>query len=299
MPSQEAQKHQRQREDLAEAMAKTVLNEWRKVDPEHVARQWQRLLPRVTSMVQAGQFMAAQQTPEFMHSLLHDEDDGPSIVAERFAQAAPDGRPLDTLLALPAAKVEQAKRKGFGLRRAKAFGASMLDMLVRTVVADTGRQADKVAMFGNRRVTSYVRVVEMPACSRCIILAGNEYSMSTGFARHPNCDCTMEPVTRKHKPIVADPQDLYDAMSDAQRRKTFGKAGAKAIADGARLSSVVNARKGMAKIEMHGVRVHVTYTGTGSRKKKRPPRLMPEEIYRIADSREDAIRLLYKNGYLR
>jgi hypothetical protein len=55
----------------------------------------------------------------------------------------------------------------------------------------------------------------------------------------------------------------------------------------------------MAEVEMFGKTVQVTYVGTGSRRKKRPPRLMPEEIYKQAESREHAIRLLYKNGYLR
>ncbi|WP_454338197.1 hypothetical protein [Streptomyces glaucescens] len=88
-------------------------------------------------------------------------------------------------------------------------------------------------------------------------------------------------------------------MSEAQRRKVFGDAGRKAIEDGANIYSVVNARKAMAEVEMFGRTVQVTYAGTGSRKKKRPPRLMPEEIYRQAETREQAIRLLYKHGYLR
>jgi len=180
-----------------------------------------------------------------------------------------------------------------------ARGAVFLDMVVRTVIADTGRQADQAAMVANRNVIAYVRVVELPACSRCLILAGREYGVSTGFLRHPRCDCTMEPVTRKNRPTPLDAEDLFDSMTPAQRRKVFGEAGTKAIEDGARISSVVNARKSMAQVEMHGETVHVTYAGTGSRKKKRPPRLMPEEIYKQAESREHAIRLLYKNGYLR
>src|SRR5690606_1977605 len=110
---------------------------------------------------------------------------------------------------------------------------------------------------------------------------------------------TMEPVTRKHRPMPLDAQSLYESMDDAQRRHVFGEAGAKAIADGARISSVVNARKRFDQVGLYGRTVQVTYTGTGSKKKKRPPRLMPEEIYRQAESREQAIRLLYKNGYLR
>ncbi|WP_266696480.1 hypothetical protein [Streptomyces sp. NBC_01571] len=155
-------------------------------------------------------------------------------------------------------------------------------------------------MVGNVRVTSYVRVVELPACSRCIILAGREYSVSQGFLRHPRCDCTMEPVVKRRKAPVLDAEDLFQSMTPDQRHRTFGEAGTKAIEDGSRISSVVNARKSMDQVEMFGRTVQVTHVGTGSRKKpRRPPRLMPEEIYRQAESREHAIRLLYKNGYLK
>jgi hypothetical protein len=251
-------------------------------------------------MVQRGQLHAAQGSHTFMRELLGAEAvAGGQIVPERFAAQTPDGRDAMKLLAQAAPRSISAQRRGMGARSALARGAAFLDMVVRTVVADTGRQADQAAMVGNRNVRAYVRVVELPACSRCIILAGREYGVSSGFLRHPRCDCTMEPVTRKNRPTPPDAQDIFDAMSPAQRRKVFGDAGRKAIEDGANISSVVNARKSMAQVEMFGRTVQATYVGTGSRKKKRPPRLMPEEIYKQAESREHAIRLLYKNGYLR
>jgi hypothetical protein len=236
----------------------------------------------------------------FMRELLGPKGIGPEIDPEAFTTQTPDGRNLMGLLsrAAPTAIVDQ--RKGFSPRAAMARAGAFLDMVVRTVVADTGRQADQVSMVANKGVTSYIRVVELPACSRCIILAGKEYGVSNGFLRHPRCDCTMEPVTRKHTPTAQDPTDIFEKMSPAQRRKVFGEAGQKAIEDGANISSVVNARKSMAQVEMFGKKVQATYVGTGSRKRPRPPRLMPEEIYRIAgDDRDHAIRLLYKNGYLR
>src|SRR5690606_36641107 len=136
-------------------------------------------------------------------------------------------------------------RRSSDLRAAMARVGAWLDMVVRTVVSDTGRQADQVAMVANRNVIAYVRVVEMPACSRCIILAGREYGTSSGFLRHPRCDCTMEPVTRKHRPMPLVAEEIYESMDEAQRRKVFGEAGVKAIEDGARISSVVNARRRM------------------------------------------------------
>ncbi|MEV0256395.1 hypothetical protein AB0H82_19295 [Streptomyces sp. NPDC050732] len=227
-------------------------------------------------------------------------DAGAEVDPAQFASQTPDGRDAMGLLARSAPASISAQRRMFSPRAAMARGAAFLDLVVRTVVADTGRQADQAAMVANRGVRAYVRVVELPACSRCIILAGREYGVSSGFLRHPRCDCTMEPVTRRNHPTPLDAEDLFESMSPAQRRKTFGEAGAKAVQDGARISSVVNARKGMDRVEMFGRTVQVTRVGTGSRKKKRPPRLMPEEIYRLAgDDRNQAIQLLYKNGFLR
>jgi len=294
-----ARRHQEARAALADTTARAVLAEWAKVKPESVARDWAALLPRVTAFVQAGQLHAAEGSHTFMRELLGDEaKEAPQVVPEQFASQTPDGRDAMGLLARAAPNAISAQRRGFSPRAAMARAAAFLDMAVRTVVADTGRQADQVAMVGNLGVTAYIRVVELPACARCIILAGREYGVSNGFLRHPRCDCTMEPVTRKHTPRPLSPEDLIDKMPAAQRRKVLGEAGAKAVADGARLSSVVNARKSMAQVEMFGKRVQVTYVGTGSRKNPKPPRLMPEEIYRQAESREHAIRLLYKNGFL-
>ncbi|MFD9440016.1 hypothetical protein ACFWBR_34880 [Streptomyces sp. NPDC060006] len=227
-----------------------------------------------------------------------DAANAPEIDPGQFASQTPDGRNLMGVLARAIPLTIRSSSAGQPPRAAKARGAAFLDMLVRTVVADTGRQADQAYMVANRRVTSYVRVVELPACSRCIILAGREYSVSQGFLRHPRCDCTMQPV-RKRKGPAPDAEDLFEQMSPDQRRKVFGEAGAQAIQDGARIDSVVNARKAMDVVEQNGRQVQITYTGTGSKRKKRPPRLMPEEIYRLAgDDRDHAIRLLYQNGFL-
>lgn len=296
-----ARRHQERRAALADATARAVLAEWSKVNPDAVAREWGRLLPKVTAMVQAGQLHAAEGTHTFMRELLGPDAKGaPEVVPEQFASQTPDGRNLMGLLARVIPTVIRSRATGSSPSAAMARGGAFLDLVTRTVVADTGRQADQAAMVGNRKVTSYVRVVELPACSRCIILAGREYSVSSGFLRHPRCDCTMQPVTRRKRATPLDAEDLFESMTPDQRRKVFGEAGVRAIEDGARISSVVNARKSMDQVEMFGRQVQVTHVGTGSRRKpRRPPRLMPEEIYRQAESREHAIRLLYKNGYLR
>jgi hypothetical protein len=296
-----AQRHQETRAHLADATARAVLAEWSKVSPDAVAREWGRLLPKVTAMVQAGQLHAAEGTQTFMRELLGPLAlvRAPAIDPAQFARATPDGRDLMGLLARSIPTVLRFVAQGENPRTSLLRGAAFLSLVVRTVIADTGRQADQAAMVSNRNVTGYVRVVHLPACSRCILLAGREYHVSSGFLRHPRCDCTMEPVTREHQPTPISPKGVFDRMSAAQQRKAFGEAGAKAINDGSDIGSVVNARKAVDTVQMFGRKVQVTYTNTGSRRKKNPPRLMPEEIYRLADGdREHAIRLLDKNGYL-
>lgn len=61
------------------------------------------------------------------------------------------------------------------------------------------------------------------------------------------------------------------------------------------MSQVVNARRGMYTA---GGRLRTTVSTT-SRGAAPPGRLMPEEIYRIARSRDEALDLLRQNGYLR
>lgn len=296
-----ARRHQERRAALADATARAVLAEWAKVRPDQVAADWAKLLPRVTVYVRAGQLHAAEGSHTFMRELLGpDAADAPEIDPGQFASQTPDGRDATGLLARAAPTAITNQRRGISARAAMARGGAFLDLVVRTVIADTGRQADQASMVANKGIRAYIRVVELPACSRCIILAGREYGVSNGFLRHPRCDCTMEPVTRRNTPTPLDAEDLFESMTPAQRKSTFGEAGAKAISDGARISSVVNARKSMGQVEQFGRTVQITYVGTGSRRKKRPPRLMPEEIYRLAgEDRDVAIRLLYKNGYLR
>ncbi|MFP3986887.1 hypothetical protein U9R90_05170 [Streptomyces sp. E11-3] len=99
-------------------------------------------------------------------------------------------------------------------------------------------------------------------------------------------------------------------------------AGAQAIRDGADITSIVNARRGMATASAYGRRLRATREGTTTRGafyrseraraiargqapadigrafRLRTPRLMPEEIYRLAESRDEAIRMLRRFGYI-
>lgn len=238
-----------------------------------------------------------------------------------FAGVASDGLPLAPLLFLPAVTVLGALGAGAPAGKALAAGRATLDMIVRTQVADAGRSAVGVAMAASRDIAGYERVVHLPACGRCIALAGKLYRWSTGFERHPRCDCTMAPVTskewREQRP-ENHPRALFERMDRAEQDKRFTKAGAQAIRDGADISQVVNARSGMTTAVIGGRTVATTTTGTtrravagkrlaqrsgtvrgsGRYRRAAAPRLMPETIYQVAQDRDDAIRLLRANGYI-
>lgn len=312
----ETVQHQQERADLSKTTGRAARALWAQADPEDLERSWLALLARVIALVTAGQLTAARQAQPWLQQTLPGERADGDIVPDRLAGVAGDGRDLAGLLLQPVYVTLNRISRGFSQALAIASGAALLEMLARTLVADIGRAADLLGMIVRPAVTSYVRVVELPACARCILLAGREYGLSEGFARHPQCDCTMAPVTRNHRPAPVDAMDVFRQMTATQQRKTFGAGAVRAIDDGADLAQVVNARRGMSTATAYGRRVQATTEGItrrglagqrlrnftrtpGSRlSSSRTPRLMPEEIYRLAGSREHAIRLLKRHGYI-
>ncbi|MCP3758205.1 hypothetical protein [Streptomyces sp. TBY4] len=319
-PSAEAVAHMNARLRLAAATSRAVRAKWLRVDRDNIHTSWLGLMADVLAVMAGGQLAAASGTEPWLQSLLGDDEDRASsdrLIPSSLVGVTGNGLPLADVLMSPMWSALRLVTAGAPVVQAMARGQVLLDLLVRTTIADTGRAADSVGMVSRPAITSYVRVVEAGACNRCVILAGNEYGVSSAFARHPRCHCSMEPVTRDHKPTPTSPKTLYDAMSAAQRHKVFGAAAVRAIDAGADIGQVVNARRGMTSATVYGRTVQATTEGitrrglAGQRRKNfdklpgnryrtaRTPRLMPEEIYRQArGDREHAVRLLRRNGYL-
>lgn len=205
--------------------------------------------------------------------------------------------------------------------------AISLARATQTIVSDTARSVKAASML--TRDVGWIRVLTPPSCRRCSVLAGKFHRNPTAdFDRHPGCDCTQMPYDydEKHpdfQGLFYDPKEYFDTMTEAQQNKWMGsKADAQAVRDGADLNQVVNARRGMSTVaDRFGQRTVVTTEGTakkgwaaqylreayGAKLDKQPssryrrmnrPRLMPEEIYRMADGDRDiAMNLLHKNGF--
>lgn len=156
------------------------------------------------------------------------------------------------------------------------------DQLVASLTQDAGRSAQGVAIAARPRI-GHVRMLTPPSCSRCAVLAGRVYRYSSGFLRHPGCDCTMIPTTLANPDYVQDPESLMD------RGLVTGlsKADIRAIQDGADFAQVVNVRLRSGGVSESG---RVLY---------RRGRPTPEAIYANAATREDALTDLQAAGYLR
>ncbi|MFD7429044.1 hypothetical protein ACFV6Z_18655 [Streptomyces sp. NPDC059818] len=292
---------------LAVAAARAAQGAWRQIDRDQPSSSWAVALGPVIAAVAGAQLAAAQGTEPWLLRLLGQDPD--QAASDRLnplslSGITGDGTPLVQALQVPMWTTLRLLGRGVPIAHAMASGQALLNLMVRTAVADAGRAADQVGMVARPAVTSYIRVVEGGACSRCIVLAGREYGVSSGFARHPRCHCGMEPVTREHQPKAQDPQRVYDDMSAVQRKAAFGEAAVKAIDEGADIGMVVNARRGMATATVFGRTVQATTESTTKRGianrviPKGTPRLMPEEIFRQADNREHAIRLLRRYAYI-
>lgn len=238
-----------------------------------------------------------------------------SLVPGAFAGISPDGGPLETLLFLPAIGVRRRLAAGSSPGEAMLGGLADMARYASTTIADTARSSAQVAMAADRQVVAYTRVVTLPACSRCIVLAGQQYAYSEGFERHPNCDCQTLPLKEAEWAGVQTPKELYRALSPEQRRKVFTADGARAIDRGADIGQVVNARRGMSRPGAATTSEGVTRRGLYGRSvrraggsfervpdqryaRARESRLTPEEIFRRASGRAEQLELLKRYGYI-
>lgn len=272
---------------------------WATVDTANLRESWLAALTRMFVVVSGAQLAAARQAEAYTAAALAaqgvDTEPAGQVVADALAGVASDGWPLDSLLLAPMIAAKKAVLQRATLDRALAAGQATLEMTVRTQVADAGRVADGVAV-AVRTKTTWTRMVVGDSCPRCIILAGRVYRYSDGFERHPNCDCVHIPTAENTAhDYTTDPKSAFAEG----RIKGLSKSDEQAIRDGADMAQVVNAHSGMyvagtRKFTRSGTTRH----GFAGSRLRGAARLMPEQIYRESSSREEAVRLLKRHGYM-
>lgn len=300
---------QKQRIDLA---LREVRRHWLRVGTDfHTG--WARVAPVVYAAVERAQVDVATRAATAFPSMIQAQ--GLTTVAPNtrgLIGVTGDGRPVETLLDLAPQKAVLEMADGDTAYRASNRVLSWLTVAVGSVLSDTARGAESISIATTPHI-GYTRVLVTPSCSRCVVLAGQWYRWNDGFQRHPKCDCRHIPTPEADGPqYTIDPARYFESLSAAQQDKTFTKSGAEAIRDGADIYQVVNARRGMTTAAGENRRIiarnkHGLYTTSeGSTRRGyarragryQGARLMPESIYEMAESREHAIELLRRYGYL-
>jgi len=272
------------------------------VDPGDITGTWRPLAVRLEPVVSGAQLAAANGADEYVAAALAAQGiDAPvegRVVPRRLAGQASDGRNLSSLLDQPRRLTLASIASGHAAERALASGWVELEMILRTQVADAGRVADGLSVVTRPRV-GYVRMINPGACGRCAILAGRFYRYNRGFLRHPNCMCVHIPSQESESQDARlDPREYFDSLPRSEQNRLFGAANARAIRDGADPARVINAtsRRGAVYTTADGRKA--TREGTRRGTERGTVRLVPEEIYRIAPNRAEAINLLRLHGYI-
>ena len=291
---------------------------WSSLSAAYLSESWDSVSPALVAAVSKLQLDAATRGAGYGGNTLADQGlyEAPEAWVDPSSLAGVSSRGASLGAALYSAipHTKDLIAGGMPERVALARGREVLQMSAAAQVADAGRTAAGLDTFARPKV-GYVRMLNPPSCSRCSVLAGRFYRNNEGFRRHPRCDCVHVPTTRteaaESEGLVHDPYAYFESLSESAQDKTFGKAQAQAIRDGADLFQVVNARRGMsyAGVSADGTRrgqkVVSDFTREGTSKRAlwgganpKGKRLTPDAIYAQGLPREATLDLLAKHGYL-
>lgn len=311
-------------QEVNEAASREALRAWRRMG-ENFDASWRRVAPTVLAVLTEAQSQNALAARDYVPRVLAETDvpDRPEgdFRPGSLVGRASDGRRLDTLAYGAVTEAKAAVAGGATTQQALDQGGNWLDLMAKLQVADVARQAVGIMTASRKNIGGTVRVLNPPSCQRCAILAGRFYRWSTGFQRHPRCDCVNTPVPSKAyaeaEGFVTDPMQTYrnGEIRDLTEAQRF------AIDNGADIGQVVNATRGMSTT---ATRRRVK--GRSQERAAAPARgvlpgqpdlmagilgaqesltrapalgmLTPEGIYRTARNRDDAIRMLRELGYI-
>ncbi|MEI3845327.1 MULTISPECIES: VG15 protein [unclassified Microbacterium] len=254
-----ALEHQRKRTELSERVARRAARLWRSVQASDIDASWDRIAPALGQVVSAGQLQAARMAAGYTSAAARAQGvAGPGqIIPEAFTGATLEGREIVPELFAAATTTKRLIGRGVGVGSAFQAGTALMSILAATTVRDSGNMADKVSGLRRGRTVQYARMVSPGACSRCAILAGVGH-FTKHFERHPECRCTTVPIYSDNpnaplpEGLYGSPADYFESLSKAEQDRIYTKAGAEAIRMGADPVSVVNARRGMFRVQQPG-----------------------------------------------
>lgn len=278
------------RRSRAAALATSAL--WGRIPPgSDWTAEWTKQLRVATALVAAAQFGAASDAIETVPAELEEagyperqlaKADPRGFVGWMMHEFDDEASPLDEVLMWGPLNASRRLHEGASEVDRLDAGRRVLEALTRTSVTDASREAASAQGVATARTVA-AWYDPPPFCQRCAVLIGKRVRWDTQFRRHPQCDGQVQHISeRDHRSLGAPSlDDIYD-LTEAQRS---------AVKDGADLSQVVNAANPK-------YRVDGKTTTYGTRRRKRAARLTPKAIYAQAKTREEAVQLLAKNGYI-
>lgn len=285
--SAEAQ-YQRQA-SVAAVAASGVKRQWSRVG---VFGDWDSAVPQMAAVLDEARAIAVNVALPYTGAALAEQGMSAPAVGElnssRFLVTAPSGAPVRSVLESPVITARAAVGRGIPMVTAFEQAASTLVGIALTMMADTRRGVYGADIISRPKVSGYIRMLQGPSCARCVVLAGRFYRWSSGFQRHPRCDCQHVPTSKAgSRDLIETPTSYFEGLTAEQQDKVFGRSNARAIRDGADISRVVN-------VQQRGLS-----TAIGRSRNRRFATMTVDDIYRVAGTRTNAIRLLTEQGYLR
>lgn len=193
-----ALRHYRRQQRITRKTVNRIQVLWRLLDASDLSGSWDAGIGRrMVEAVTAGQLASAQLADSYVDAVVDAEEADPvragRVRPSAFAGAAADGRSLESLMYLSVIGTKERIGRGLGTPDALMAGLRHALTLSSSEVTQAGRGAVGASMAGKRTIQGYVRVVQPPACSRCIILAGKEFGWNAGFQRHPRLPLRLCP----------------------------------------------------------------------------------------------------------
>ena len=223
---------------------------WSRMAPGDFDGSWSRIAPQMTAFTSGAQLAAAQAAVAYVPAVLEEtgQPDRPeaAVRPRAFAGVASDGRSLPGLLEGSVVATKRAAERGLAPSEALLAGQGWLETALQGAITDAARDATAASIVV-RPDMGWVRMVNPPCCSRCAVLAGKFYQWSTGFQRHPRCDCVHIPSQENRAgDFVTDPKRLVERglitdLTAAQRKR---------LDDGAGLVKVLNESRDAWRVRM-------------------------------------------------
>lgn len=296
-----------------------VTRAWRRMGDD-LDGSWRRIKPDILTALIVAQQEVAERAERYVPRVLAEANipDRPEgdVRPQGFVGRASDGRSLETLVDGGIVQAKAAIGAGTPTAAALSQGGDWMQLMTALQIADVARQVVGVMTTSRKNLGGTVRVLNPPSCQRCAILAGRFYRWTTGFQRHPRCDCVNSPCPSKEyaeaEGFTTSPMEAYrnGEITDLTAAQRF------AIDSGADIGRVVNATRGMSTTATSRQLVRKARRfGPGGAPIPAPPDLLaglkfnqptaapelltPEGIYQqAAGDRDEAIRLLRHWGFI-